>query len=326
MRQSPSDPDPVPEAPDQQSLGAAELRTQRVSVIVPTYRRPQALNACLQALERQTYRGDWELIIVDDGSPIPVSVKSTGHFPCTVIRQNNAGPSAARNRGVQAARGEWIACTDDDCLPEPTWLETLMQMATQHPDALIGGTTVNGLVNDPYAATSQLIVDLVYEHFNADPKNAYFFASNNILCRRDQFLALDGFDESFEIASEDRDFCDRWRIRGWPMIWQPEAKIEHRHGQSLLKFIHLHFRYGRGAYRYQLIRRLRGSGTMKQDIGFHQLLPKRVWRRCRKIRNPIQRVHTLANLCLWQIINVIGFAAEGLIARFSPRKDRVSSL
>lgn len=315
--------DRVQLAQDQQRRGAIDLPPPRVSVVIPTYRRPQALQACLQALDRQTYTGGWELIVVDDGSPTPVSINSTGRHPCTVIRQANAGPSAARNRGVQAARGEWIACTDDDCLPESTWLETLMRTAAQHPDALIGGTTVNGLVNDPYAATSQLIVDLVYEHFNANANNAYFFASNNILCRRDQFLKINGFDESFEIASEDRDFCDRWRMQDWPLVWQPEAKIEHRHAQSLSKFIHLHFRYGRGAYRYQLIRKHRGSGTMRQDMGFHQLLPKRIWHHCRKIRNPIRRFHTLFNLCLWQAINIIGFAAEGLSVKFTSRSKRI---
>jgi GT2 family glycosyltransferase len=286
-----------------------------VTVIIPTYGRPKALNECLRALERQTYEGPWELIIVDDGSPTPVSINTTSLPSFMVIRQNNAGPSAARNRGVEAASGVWVAFTDDDCLPEPDWLATMMEAAAQHPQALVGGTTVNGLVNDVYASTSQMIVDLVYEHFNANSNEAYFFASNNILCRRSQFLMLAGFDEDFNVASEDRDLCDRWRMQGWPMVWKREARIEHRHGQSLSKFIHLHFRYGRGAYRYQLIRKQRGSGSMKEDMGFHQLLPKRVWRRCQKIRNPVKRFQTIANLIIWQAVNIIGFASEAAAHR-----------
>jgi GT2 family glycosyltransferase len=181
---------------------------------------------------------------------------------------------------VREARGEFIAFTDDDCLPEPALLETLLRAARDRPNALVGGTTVNGLTGDFFASTSQLIVDLVYEHFNADPDDGYFLTSNNVLCSRERFLELGGFDESFPRAgAEDRDFCDRWRMRGWPIVWRPEARVEHRHGQSFRQFVDLYVRYGRGAYRYQAIRKKRGSGTMREDLGFHRTLPRRVWRR-----------------------------------------------
>jgi len=290
-----------------------------VTVVIPTYRRPQRLRECLESLAGQSLRDAWEVVVVDDGSPTPLdgpAADFAGRLDLRVIRQANAGPSAARNRGVAAARADLIAFTDDDCRPEPAWLAALVQAARQRPDALVGGNTFNGLPDEFFASASQLIIDLVYEHFNADPENAYFLASNNVLCKRDRFLAVGGFDESFPRAgAEDRDFCDRWRMAGLPLVWEPAARVEHRHSQTLGGFVDLHVRYGRGAYRYQAIRRSRGSGTMREDIAFHGTLPKRLSRRLRS-DVPVSRwVPMTAALGVWQAANAAGFLLEKLSGR-----------
>jgi glycosyltransferase involved in cell wall biosynthesis len=97
------------------------------SVVVATRNRPQAVRACLEALAAQTMEpGTFEVIVVDDGGepPLMLDLASwTAAFPLTLIRQENAGPGAARNRGCKQARGEIVTFTDDDCLPTQTWLE-----------------------------------------------------------------------------------------------------------------------------------------------------------------------------------------------------------
>lgn len=289
-----------------------------VSVVIPTFCRPRQLQACLAALAEQTLAEPWEVVVVDDGSPQSLAgmdLAWADRLDLRMIRQENAGPAAARNRGVQEARGELIAFTDDDCLPNPKWLETLVRAAREYPGAMVGGTTLNGLRNELLASTSQLIVDLVYEHFNAEPDNAYFFASNNVLCPKDCFLLLGGFDQSFPRAgAEDRDFCDRWRIAGWKLIWRPEAHLEHRHSQTLGIFIDLHVRYGRGAYLYHAKRKQRRSGTMQDDLGFHSSLPRRVRRHLAERTDPTKvKLGLVALLALWQVANAVGFAIEALI-------------
>lgn len=288
-----------------------------VTVVVPTYRRPQRLRACLEALAAQRLEDPWEVVIVDDGSPEPPSPSVTSLVDAhgwRLIRQANAGPAAARNRAAHLAKGTFIAFTDDDCLPEPDWLEALLRAARERPRALVGGTTVNGLPGDLFASTSQLIVDLVYEHFNADPDDGYFLASNNFLCSRERFLEVGGFDDSFPRAgAEDRDFCDRWRMRGWPIVWRPEARVEHRHGQSFRQFVDLHVRYGRGASLYRTLRSGRGSGTMSEDFAFHRTLPRRVWRHLRREGTFGRRIATLAALGVWQAANAAGFLFEATV-------------
>ena len=286
-----------------------------VTIVIPTLSRPERLRECLASFARQTMPDDaYEILVVDDGSPQPVSgplVAAVGGPTIRVIRQSNAGPSAARNRGVQEARGELIALTDDDCQPTPAWLECLVNVHRQCPDALVGGITFNGLPNDLFATTSQLIIDLVYEHFNAEDESAFFLTSNNMLCSRDAYLELGGFDTSFKRAgAEDRDFCDRWRYSGRPLKLVRTATLEHRHAQSLQQFLGLHYRYGRGAYRYQALRRLRASGTMRQDVDFHASLLRRLPQHLQRHRGLVRKAQIASALALWQLTNALGFCRE----------------
>jgi GT2 family glycosyltransferase len=296
-----------------------------VTVVIPTFRRPERLLACLEALAKQTFREPWDIVVVDDGSPQPIA-EALGDRPhgldVRVIRQPNAGPARARNLGVEAARGSLIAFTDDDCRPEPAWLETLVRAGRERDGALVGGTTVNGLPQELYATASQFIVDLVYAHFNADPDRSYFLASNNLLCERARFLELGGFDATFPRAgAEDRDFCDRWRMRAWPIVWRPEARVVHFHSQTVRAFIDLHVRYGRGAYLYQAKRRERQSGTMSDDLGFHRSLVRRLRIRSSRLPDGQGRLRLFLALGVWQVANALGFAAEALSARRGDRKS-----
>jgi glycosyltransferase involved in cell wall biosynthesis len=114
------------------------------SVIVATYRRPsQRLRECLTALANQTYPHNlYEVIIVDDGSPIS-SRELVETFRCDLrielLVQSRTGPAAARNNGARHATGEYLAFTDDDCAPAPDWLERLAERFAKYPVCVIGG-------------------------------------------------------------------------------------------------------------------------------------------------------------------------------------------
>jgi GT2 family glycosyltransferase len=283
------------------------------SVVIPTCNRPQALHRCLLALASQTMpSGAFEVIIVDDGSDQALTVDPAqwaSKFKLKLIRQHNTGPAGARNRGVAEAQGDFLAFTDDDCLPSPTWLQKLIAELRDHPEAMVGGATLNGLTDDLFAETSQLILEMVYCHFNQDPSDAYFFASNNLACAKESFNSLGGFDTSFREASEDREWCDRWRINQHPLRWVPDATIEHQHPQDLLKFTKLHFRYGKGAHRYRQLREIRNSGNMTRDLGFHRRIPSLLWNR--RGRYHATRLAGIACLLMWwEVVNLAGFCSS----------------
>jgi glycosyltransferase involved in cell wall biosynthesis len=289
------------------------------SVVIPTRNRPKAVERCLDALAEQTLpRGSFEVLVVDDGSEPALSLdpaRWASKFDLKLIRQKNTGPAGARQRGVTEARGEFLAFTDDDCLPTPTWLGGLVAALRENPEAMIGGSTFNGLKNDLFAESSQLILEMVYEYFNRDPANSYFFASNNIALRHDCYLASGGFDPDFvSPAAEDREFCDRWRMQRRPLLWNKDALIEHRHAQSLFGFCDLHFRYGQGAFFYQAKRKERGSGSMAGDMAFHRSLPKVVLQKIRN-RRCSEQIAILTSFLIWQVMNTVGFFSALLKSR-----------
>ncbi|HEX8530096.1 MAG TPA: glycosyltransferase family A protein, partial [Cytophagales bacterium] len=100
----------------------------KISVVIPTYRRPALLRNCLAALAAQRFEpGDYEVLVVGDGYDVATEAVvrefaaqhpafGYHHLPC------KGGPAAARNLGWQRAVGPLVAFTDDDCLPEPRWL------------------------------------------------------------------------------------------------------------------------------------------------------------------------------------------------------------
>jgi GT2 family glycosyltransferase len=296
------------------------MREIRASVVIPTHGREKSLHAALGALAKQDFQ-DFEVVVVDDGSPVPASLPACDAFPLRLVRQENAGPAAARNHGAREAKGQILAFTDDDCLPRPDWLSTLVAEIESHPDALVGTLTYNGLTENAWSATSQLIIDLVYDHFNRDSANSYFLASNNLACRRDLFLELDGFDTEFSKAgAEDRDFCDRWRMTGRSIRLVRQALVEHRHAQTFRKFLDLHYRYGRGAYLYQAKRKQRASGTMAEDFNFHRSLVREVPSHLDGL--PVQRkISALLGLLLWQVANAIGFFIAMKTFAFHPKSE-----
>ena len=88
--------------------------------------------------------------------------------------QENAGPAAARNRGAAEARGAFLAFTDDDCTADADWLRAFAAEFEKTPNGLVGGRTLNALDTNRCSATSQMIIDVVYDHYNANPDDGGF--------------------------------------------------------------------------------------------------------------------------------------------------------
>lgn len=106
-----------------------------ISVIVPVYGVEKFLPACLASLQAQTFR-DYELILVDDGSPDGCGKLcddwAAAHSGVTVIHQQNQGLSGARNTGIAAAKGRYLAFVDSDDLVRPAFLQTLYDACEQN--------------------------------------------------------------------------------------------------------------------------------------------------------------------------------------------------
>ncbi len=108
--------------------------TSKISVVIPTYNRLGYLREALESVLRQTHAAD-EILVVDDGSTDGTEAAiSALPAPIRYIRQKNAGPAAARNRGLREAKGDWIAFLDSDDLWVPTKLAEQMDFLEKNPE------------------------------------------------------------------------------------------------------------------------------------------------------------------------------------------------
>jgi len=245
-------------------------QTSDLSIVIPTYNRPQRLERCLQALCLLEYpKTQFEVVIVDDGGREPLDdliASFSNRLSLRLLRQDNAGPATARNAGVRAAKGRFIALTDDDCTPAPDWLSALKKRFQDDPDCAFAGLAENGLPKNAYSTASQLLIDYLCGYYNLDRTSHCFGTSNNLAFPRDAFIEIGGFDESFPLsAAEDRELIDRWVSSGKVLIYAPEVIVVHYHQMNLRTYCRQHANYGRGAYHYHRIRALRTSDTIKLE-------------------------------------------------------------
>jgi len=126
------------DAPNQPAVGAGQLsdaaKGPMVSVIMPTYNRVDYLPQTLDSLRAQSLR-DYEVLIVDDGSTDDTAdLIRARPEPIRYLWQENAGPAAARNRGLKEARGQFVAFLDSDDLWKPRFLEAMTDCLQSNPD------------------------------------------------------------------------------------------------------------------------------------------------------------------------------------------------
>jgi len=237
-----------------------------VSVIVPTYNRPDKLRRCLVALSCQE-GGPYQVIVIDDGGTETLDFVEAEFGPwARLVRRQNGGPAAARNSGVAAATTELLCFTDDDCAPRPDWVQRMASRQGGLLKRMVGGRVDNALSDDVCAEASQSLCSYLYEYFQSGANSMAFFTTNSICCRREDFLALGGFDESFpRAASEDRDFGLRWRDAGGELIYDDLAVVDHYHNLSLQGFWRQHANYGRGARQLHLALDRRGDPRPKTE-------------------------------------------------------------
>ena len=229
------------------------------TVVVPTYNRPAALSRCLEGLRSvRVPDGGVEVVVVDDGGEADLESSVAEHrepLRVRVLRQENAGSGKARNTAAASARGRWLVFIADDCLADRDWLVTLADAFARSPEAMLGGRVVNAAEDSLAARANDLLIRHMYEHHNRDPRRASFFTPNNMAVPRERFLELGGFDARTGPTGEDRELCNRWRARGWPMEYVENAAVYHDHPQTLPGFWRQHMAYGRGSLRYHRIRR-----------------------------------------------------------------------
>ena len=198
----------------------------RISVVVPTYKRPETLERCLDALVGQDFDArEFEIIVADDGDERRIAdlvrrwTVKTGGAPSIqyVPVRGTQGPAGARNRGWRNALGQVIAFTDDDTMPRPNWLSEGWKAMAQGAAAAAGRVHVPLPEGEP-------------TDYQKDIKRMETceFVTANCFVRRQAMQAIGGFDERFTSAwREDSDLQFMLLKAFGTVVAAPDAVVEH---------------------------------------------------------------------------------------------------
>lgn len=223
------------------------------SIVVPTFRRPQALRQTVEALlGLQAADASYEIVIVDDAGPdggaIAV-VEDLDHpqVPVRVETQDRGGAAAARNRGARAATGELLLFVDDDIVVPPDHLLAHRAARAAHPDALVNGRwefTVAVLQELAASAFGRFRVELerqfAVQAMGRDLGDGCIemalLGTWDLAVERSVFWELGGFDEEFPVAgAEDQDFSLRARAAGHRLLLDPRIRCLHNDNRLTLR-------------------------------------------------------------------------------------------
>jgi len=241
-----------------------------VSVVVPARNNARTIGACLDALMSQDYPKDrYEVIVVDrptaDRTADIVRRYSVTYVPDPVGR----GPAAARNLGLEVARGDIIAFTDADCVASPTWLRRGVEHFTDGVGCVAGELRAYELrtAAHRYVENRQAYSQAAWVMSDGEKP---FAATANALYLRSVFDRIGAFDGWMRTA-EDVDLAWRMQDRlGLKIAYSPEAIVFHQHRESVAALLKQRQGYGYGWVQLYLKHRPQlGPRTLKhtyQDL------------------------------------------------------------
>jgi glycosyltransferase involved in cell wall biosynthesis len=212
----------------------------RFSVIIPTYNAEKTLFSCLEALANQSVpKEDYEVIAIDDGSTDGTS-KIAKRFDVKYIFQANKGPATARNKGANSAGGDIILFTDSDCVPEHNWIQEMVGAFSDLDVAATKGAYKTRQKELP-ARFAQAEFEDRYDLLRKSP-SIDMIDTYSAAFRKEVFLNMGGFDESFpEASNEDTDLSYRLAVAGYKLVFNTRAFVYHAHPDTLIKYLRLKF-------------------------------------------------------------------------------------
>jgi GT2 family glycosyltransferase len=202
-----------------------------VSIVIVTYNSAGVIERCLSSVPRVS-----DVIVVDNASGDDSAARAKARGAEVIVNRTNIGFGAACNIGASAASAEFILFLNPDAVLAPDALQVLMDAARGHNAAAAGPRL---LEDDGRPAAFQGVSFIEAQSGRSLKGSAApvsecrvgFLSGAALLCRRDAFLGVGGFDERIFLYYEDDDLCERLKARG-PLIYTPRAVVRHGKGRS----------------------------------------------------------------------------------------------
>ena len=217
-----------------------------VTVVIPAHNAAAEIRRCVAAALAQDAPSErFRVVVVDNRSTDGTGSEAAAAGAHVVREERLASSYAARNRGVEEADSEWIAFTDADCVPDPSWLRTLL--APPLPDQV--GAVVGEVEALELETPVQRLVERhgIMRHAVTLPRKALpSFSTANVAVRTALLRELGGFREDVRFFG-DMELSWRMQIeRGAAILFRPAAVIRHRHRRTWAEFWGQAVQHGRG--------------------------------------------------------------------------------
>ena len=286
-------------------------RDPSVTVVLPTFRRPESLAAALRGLSRLDDPGlPWDLIVVDNDPPgaEPAFAAHGTSIPTRtrLVAEPKPGAAHARNRGIAESTGWVTAMIDDDVVPEPGWLRELVApIVAGRADGTGGRVVLDPRVRRPRwfdeAGIGGYLASFAPAIEDHDIDGRGYLLTASMALRTDLLRETGGFDAALGpvgaayLANEDVLLCRRFMARGGRLRYVPAAVVVHELPPDRLRMRHLlrrAYQQGRSdwlvdrdtlitrplcgagraaAYLGHETRRRAGEGLTRPEVAFHEL-------------------------------------------------------
>ena len=231
-----------------------------VSIVVCTRDRPEDLQSCLEALRPHHAHGH-DVVVVDNAPSTSLTAQLVAQYPYRLVTEPRPGLNHARNRGWASARHDVVAFTDDDCVPDPCWIDGL---TAPYSDPRIAATT--GLVMpleletraqqrfEAYSANRRSFDPVVHTSDTTPPSAAGVVGIGaNMSLRRAWLERVGGFDPRFDggmptLSGGDAEMFARLLAAGGAISYRPGALVWHRHRREIPALRRVIFGYGAGIH------------------------------------------------------------------------------
>jgi cellulose synthase/poly-beta-1,6-N-acetylglucosamine synthase-like glycosyltransferase len=243
------------------------------SVIVPVYNAERTLARCLESLVGLDYPQErYEVLVVDNNST-DQSRAIARRFPVRLLQEDRIQSSyAARNRGIQQARGEILAFTDADCVAAPDWLSELV---APFEDPTVGGVGGQMLDSEPEGEVAEFLASLqFFSNYLKDGSYLPVLVTGNSAYRREYLLGLGCFRDRLYTAA---DIDLAWRLQletDSLVVTNPRAIIYHIHRADIKSMARQFRRHGFGEIFL--------DAMYKDQPGYLRTLPRQLRRMLRQ--------------------------------------------
>ena len=197
----------------------------KFSVIIPTYNDWERLTKCLNALQQQTIsRDQYEVIVVDNGERGEIPSGITLPDWVRLIHEPKPGSYIARNTGAYKARGEFLAFTDSDCIPDINWLANAEKCFNRSSCDLVGGKV------QIFQDDEQNKYGYLYESSTAFPQHKNVPAGKgvtaNLFVKKQVFNERGGFSSTIK-SGGDWEFTKHCTNNGHKMVYCKDVMVLH---------------------------------------------------------------------------------------------------